>query len=438
MSAINSSLFLLPDEPDVDVGLVEKLRADYEAEQSPVAQDDLEGDVLDRYHLDLSTRYGGQSIKNPFGKASGQLSIQESQVQADADAGLGYCVLKTLIAQDETGEQAMAEWAVKETRMVVERIRDDRTDREGWTVSWKGRGWWGTFERYLDLVATSLDIGAERNMLVVPSVKYHLPMPGETMWKVSEYEYTTRKLVSVWRRQGRTEPLVLEKDFSPTLAGSDRARQEQCILDWLATVPVLVRQGAAPEPVRVGLKVFNALFEDEYQVRMLRALHEARRTERADFLIYANRLFDPDRTFDGRRGIAYGGPALSARNLRALTRFRQTRRSDGRTDEDLPISATGDIATGQMAVEYLLRGCENFQMHTLFQLPDSEYRLAQGNKSRKGLHELLFHPRTGFIVWMHHLDRAFGLKRDGTIAVADGVNLYQREDVTLFEPAEGT
>jgi hypothetical protein len=41
-----------------------------------------------------------------------------------------------------------------------------------------------------------------------------------------------------------------------------------------------------------------------------------------DFLVYANRLFDPDREFDGVRGIAYGGPDLSARNLAVLGKMR--------------------------------------------------------------------------------------------------------------------
>jgi len=102
----------------------------------------LEPYIRDTYGIDLSSDYGGLKLKNPFGKASGQLSLARHQVEKDAEAGLGFVVLKTVIAQDRTGEQTMGEWAIPETRMVVERIRG-RSGLEGWTVTWKGRGWFG-------------------------------------------------------------------------------------------------------------------------------------------------------------------------------------------------------------------------------------------------------------------------------------------------------
>src|SRR5436309_124663 len=150
----------------------------------------LESYVLTTYGIDLTSVYGGLRVKNPFGKASGQLSLARHQVERDAASGLGFVVLKTVIAQDRRGEQTK-------------------------------------------------------------------------------------------------------------------------ILEWLGTVPRLVHR-AAPGQVHVGLKIFNALFEDEFQLRMLDAVEAAPPgEERADFLAYANRLFDPAKQFEGKVGVAYGGPDLS-------------------------------------------------------------------------------------------------------------------------------
>ena len=72
-------------------------------------------------------------------------------------------------------------------------------------------------------------------------------------------------------------------------------------------------------------------------------------------------------------------------------------------------SATGNIATGKMALEYALRGASSFQLHTFFQLPAAEYRTTVGSKIQKALHELYFHPDNGFVVWLHHLARVLDL-----------------------------
>ena len=283
--------------------------------------------------------------------------------------------------------------------------------------------------------------------LIVPSCKYHLPTPDESAWKVGEYEYTTRWLLEAWHAGGSEagNPMPLEKDFSPTLAGSDRAAQQAKILDWLRTVPGLIRAGAdgtgtprrtefhsvrdaahsaqaansgrsgtpshgssaTSSPVRVGLKIFNAMFDDDFQLDMLRAIHEPG-SGRPDFFVYANRLFDPDREFDGHRGIAYGGPDLSDRNLRVMTRFA----AESLASPALEWSATGNITTGRMALEYALRGASSFQLHTFFQLPADQYALQGGSRTQKALLELYLHPETGFVVWMHHLAAVLGLPRN--------------------------
>jgi hypothetical protein len=368
----------------------------------------LEDYVRERYGIHLNSEYGGLSIKNPFGKASGQLSLNVSQVRRDAEDGLGFVVLKTIIAEDARGAQSMSEWAIHETRMIVERIKGTGGS-EGWTVTWKGRGWYDTFEKYLEFFSEALEAVGDTGMPVVPSCKYHLPRPGEGEWKLGEYQYTTRRLLEVWQRHGpQGLDMPIEKDFSPTLAGSDRAAQTHIILQWLMRVTGLIRQAASPMPIKVGLKVFNAVFEEAFQLEMLRAINErCEGGDSPDFLVYGNRLFDPDREFDGVSGIAYGGPDLSMRNLSVLGSMRALEHAGQIPACFLPISATGNIVSGRIAVKYLLRGASSFQIHTYFQLPNSEYKMRTGSKTARALHELYFHPEEGLIAWLLHFRQAF-------------------------------
>ncbi|CAN5699861.1 hypothetical protein BH18ACI4_BH18ACI4_01960 [soil metagenome] len=376
----------------------------------------LENYVLESYGIDLSSRFGGLPVKNPFGKASGQLSLNFSQVLRDSEDGLGFVVLKTIIAEDASGAQSMSEWAIHETRMLAERIKG-ADGSSGWTVTWKGRGWYDTFAKYLEFFADALEIGRRMDMLVVPSCKYHLPGTGEVEWKIGEYEYTTRRLLEVWRRYWPAETAMpIEKDFSPTLAGSDRAVQTQIIIEWLLRVTELIRRAASPHPITVGLKVFNAVLEEEFQLEMLRAINEQCEGDGIpDFLIYANRLFDPNLEFDGVRGVAYGGPDLSARNLSVLGRMRMLEQEGSVPVCRLPISATGNITSGRTAVEYLLRGASSFQIHSYFQLPSSEYEMRAGSKTSRALHEIYFHPEEGLIAWVLHLRRAFDWPSDWNV-----------------------
>jgi hypothetical protein len=379
----------------------------------------LESYILDTFGINLASVYGGRSLKNPFGKASGQLSLALHQIERDAAAGLGFVVLKTVIAQDQSGEQTMREWAIPETRMLVEPIRG-RNASDGWTVTWKGRGWFDSFEAYCELFDNALIASKGAGMLIAPSVKYHLPTPDESFWKEEEYVFTTGKLLEIWSRYHGDQAMPLEKDFSPTLAGSSRAAQQVKILEWLHTVPLLIHR-AAPGRVVVGLKLFNTLFEDDFQVHMLEAVCAALPGEnRADFLVYANRLFDPARTFEGKLGVAYGGPDLSDRNLAVLEQFLSVRHGQPRepgspSDALLPLSATGNIHCGRIAAEYLLRGASSFQIHTLFQLPDSEFEMRTGNKTEKALHRLLFHPQEGFLAWVLDLRERFGFSREASV-----------------------
>jgi hypothetical protein len=291
--------------------------------------------------------------------------------------------------------------------MIVERIKGS-SGREGWTVTWKGRGWYDSFEKYLEFFGEALRIGQAMEMPVVPSCKYHLPSDDDGEWKLGEYQFTTRRLLDIWQQHGPPGLVMpIEKDFSPTLAGSNRAAETHIILQWLMRVTGLIRQAAKPRAIKVGLKVFNAVFEDAFQLEMLRTINERCAIEDApDFLVYGNRLFDPDREFDGVRGVAYGGPDLSERNLAVLESMRTLEQIGQIPVCSLPISATGNIVTGRIAAEYLLCGASSFQIHTYFQLPSNQYKMTTGSKTARALHELYFHPETGLLAWLLHLRRA--------------------------------
>ena len=332
--------------------------------------------MRDTYRIDLSARYLGETIPHPIGKGSGQLSLNAGQLETDAEAGLAFAVLKTVIAQDAAGAQSMAAWAIHETKMKVERRG------EGWTVTWKGRGWDRSFEDYLALVRVARDLTRAARLLAVPSVKYHLPRLGEP-FRDAEYAFTTRALADA----SGEPPLLLEKDFSPTLAGDPLADERTQILRWLQEVPERIRAHA---PVRVAVKVMNARFDDAFQLEMVTAAGSA------DALVVFNRLFDPEQM------VAYGGPDLSDRNLRVLARL----------TPGLPeLSGTGNICSGRMIVDYARRGCTSVQLHTFFQLPLEEYSATHGSRTARALHQLVFHPEHGLIATMLDLEGRGALER---------------------------
>lgn len=340
---------------------------------------DFPAHVRDVYGINLSARYLDEPIPHPIGKGSGQLSLNVGQLETDAEAGLAFAVLKTVIAQDSSGTQSMAAWAIHESKMKVERRGD------GWTVTWKGRGWDRSFDDYLALVRAAWDFTSASQLLAVPSVKYHLPRLDEP-FRDAEYAFTTRALASAW---GQT-PLLLEKDFSPTLAGDALADERQQILRWLREVPQQIRSKAN---VRVAMKLMNARFEDDFQGEMMNA------ASTADALVVFNRLFDPI------AGVAYGGTDLSDRNLRVLNR------PSGRPADRPSLSGTGNIHSGRLIVEYARRGCSSVQLHTFFQLPLEEYPATEGSRTQRALHVLIFHPVDGLIAVMLDLEQGGKLER---------------------------
>jgi hypothetical protein len=344
------------------------------------------GHIREAYGVDLTARYLGYPLPHPIGKGSGQLSLNPDQLETDRQAGLAFVILKTVIAEDETGDRTMGAWAIHETRMRVER-RPAADGRPGWTVTWKGRGWDRSFDDYLALVRTAGDLTRSGALLAVPSVKYHLPRLGEP-FRQSEYRHTTGAIVSAWG----PGDVPLEKDFSPTLAGDALADERERILRWLREVPARIREGAGDGRLRLALKLMNARFDDEFQQQMMAAAGDA------DALVCFNRLWD------AAASVAYGGWDLSERNVRVL----RAARAPGP-----PRVGTGNVCSGRMVLEYARAGCESVELHTFFQLPLAEYAASQGSRTRRALHALLFHPVDGLVAGMLDLERAGVLHRRG-------------------------
>jgi hypothetical protein len=365
----------------------ERLERDFERFRRELPRD-FAHHVRDTYRIDLTARYLGHLLPHPIGKGSGQLSLNLEQLETDRAAGLAFVVLKTVIAEDPGGARSMGAWAIHETRMKVERRRS-ASGREGWTVTWKGRGWDRSFDDYLALVRAAGDLTRAGEIVAVPSVKYHLPRLDEP-FRSAEYRYTTDRLSQAWS----SEPLPLEKDFSPTLAGDTLAQERGQIIRWLREVPRQIRQ-AGETPVRLGLKLMNARFDDAFQIEMLEAAASA------DGLVVFNRLWDP------AAGVAFGGHDLSERNLRVLQTAWRNRLAMP------PLAGTGNIGTGRLILEYARVGCESVQIHTFFQLPLSEYPATGGSRPQRALHALVFHPTDGLIAGLLDLEAEGVLERRG-------------------------
>ena len=174
-------------------GLIAQVMADHERFAGLGLPDDLEGYLLANYGLDMTASYAGSTIRNPWGKASGQLSLNRA---SDRRGGRRRARFRRPQDRDRPRCRGRAvDVGVGDPRVADDRRADPRAgtraSRAG-RVTWKGRGWWQSFDDYLELVRAGCAIGRRRGLLVVPSVKYHLPARADEPWREEEYVETTR------------------------------------------------------------------------------------------------------------------------------------------------------------------------------------------------------------------------------------------------------
>ena len=192
-------------------------------------------------------------------------------------------VLKTVIAEDPVGRAHHGR--LGDARDQDEGRADPLAVRsgQGWTVTWKGRGWDRPFDDYLALVraAGRADPGGR----IPRDPLRQVPSPAD--WRSRSAAPSTGTPRSRWRAPGGEPALPLEKDFSPTLAGDPLADERGRVLRWLARSSARYAPRRAEIPVRLALKLMNARFDDDFQLAMLDA------AAGADALVCFNRLWDP-------------------------------------------------------------------------------------------------------------------------------------------------
>src|SRR5437764_15354610 len=75
---------LLPAEPAIPAVVRQHLTQDFERFARAGLPCPLEPFLQERYQLDVGSTYAGLPIRNPWGKASGQLSMTLHQIEEDA------------------------------------------------------------------------------------------------------------------------------------------------------------------------------------------------------------------------------------------------------------------------------------------------------------------------------------------------------------------
>lgn len=388
--------YMLPEKLNISFDKKKQIKNDYE-KFSDRFPSNVEKYILDNYNLDISSNYNGYDIKNPFGKAPGQLSINIKQVQNDLNSGLGFVVLKSVSSVNPYEKNRLPKNNYKKRKMKVEKIIS-KSGREGWTVTWKGVGWPRSFEDYLEFMEKSLKLSKKHNTLVVPSCQFKVPNKYKN-FDLENYKFTTESLIKVWENIFPNNKLPLEIDFSPTVWRNKITTKEETLY-YYKKIPDLIKN-IGEDKLKLGVKILNTPFSDEFQVSLL---EELVKEESIDWIIVFNRLFDFEKKIGNTKGVAYGGYDLSDRNLKVLSLFRKNNIKFNN------LSGTGNINSGKMMVEYALRGCQNGQLHTFFQLPTSEYKIKNKSISLKALHELLFNPEAGLIITLIYLKENFNLR----------------------------
>jgi hypothetical protein len=393
----NPELLKILDRISIDGSTAEALHGDF-AFADPMPSDDLNHAVRRKYGVDLSGSYAGIITGHPFGKASGQLSLSEKHVASDRQNGLSFTVLKSAVGVTEDGEVGIDEWRRSAPKMVTER-RVAGDGREGWTVTWKGRGWDRSYQAYVELYEKSLR--GNPGYVVIPSLMVDV---NDRARATEQVAYCAGKLVEIHNTVSPGWDFLIEIDISPTLTLLTDKDNRKSFVDFVTTSVAAFRDGL-PGSGKFIVKLPNAGYGAEYQLEMVKASLESAGDKLAGTII-GNRLFDRSTTFEGQTGIAYGGWDLSNANLATLDIMIPK-------DMRIPLVGTGNICSGRMMAEYGLRGCTSGQIHTFFQLPPDAYRAPTGEGGRiwRALRQLVFDTSDGLISVMLKLEKAGFLRR---------------------------
>src|SRR5258708_36978742 len=84
----------LPDQPILSDSERRRLEEEYERFRDGLPPD-LHAHLIEAHGVDVAGEYAGRAIRNPFGKASGQLSLNARQVRRGAGGPLGVGGAKT-------------------------------------------------------------------------------------------------------------------------------------------------------------------------------------------------------------------------------------------------------------------------------------------------------------------------------------------------------
>jgi len=387
--------FLAGEKFDSD--LVSSLQHDLER-SSVMTAEALSLHVAKTYEVDLSGEFAGIPIHHPIGKAAGQLSMTPGHVDSDNTNGLAFTVLKSAVGITPSGEVGISDWEKSAPKMIVEKRRS-LDGRDGWTVTWRGRGWDKGFEAYVDFYRTVLD--SNHGYLVIPSLMVDVTSRERAAEQAAN---CLGQLIDVFGSAGSEYEFLVEIDISPTLNLLPGADDDRTFRRYVAVSVDAFRKGLNGRGKCI-VKIPNGGRDADFQVRLVQdSLDIGGGAVKA--VIAGNRLFDKSGEFEGQVGIAYGGWDLSNINLMTL---------DGMKNVGLyiPVIATGNICSGKIMAEYAVRGCLAGEIHTFFQLKPSAYRApsGEGGLTWRALREIIFHPDDGLVAIMMKLEKTGILPR---------------------------
>ncbi|MFH1677004.1 MAG: hypothetical protein ABIC40_08255 [bacterium] len=407
----NMELLDFLSDVKLDENVRESLRVDMD---KPIAltASELGQYSLEKYGVDTGGKYAGIDLPHPFGKAAGQLSMKVGHVKTDRDNGLAFTVLKSAVGITEDGEIGINDWERSAPKMIVEK-RKARDGREGWTVTWKGRGWDKGFAAYVDFYKNALEI--DRDYPVIPSLMVDVTNPDRAY---AQAEFCLGKLHEIHKSSGIGRDFLVEIDISPTMSLLPGAQDDETFRNYVRTSVVAFHKGL-PSKGRCVVKIPNSGRGAEFQLNLVRISIEESREKLAG-LVIGNRLFDSEKVFEDQKGIAYGGFDLSDANLELLDSMQPYGNFP-------PLIGTGNIFSGKMMAEYAVRRCRAGELHTFFQLPADVYRAKSGPDGRIGcvIRELVFHPDDGLIAILFKLEKSGKLPRENGILSFDNLPMIR-------------